>query len=143
MGNVLCIFRLCSWNLDITKELTSFFEAILVWGYQAATIKPIFEKAITNAKTYIKIQSSITNKKICKKISYPQSTASSSKSLFTQTTLPHKSFKTFGIQKFTIQQVNCHSQTHQLEGQNHLYQPNGYCIQPSPKPWQSPVSSKN
>ena len=54
MGNILRIFHLCSQAQDITKELNAFFEAILARGYQASTIKPIFEKAINNAKNYIK-----------------------------------------------------------------------------------------
>ena len=42
MGNVLCIFCLCSLDHNINTELNSFFEAILAQGYQASTIKPIF-----------------------------------------------------------------------------------------------------
>ena len=63
MGNVLCIFRLCSKDQDITKELNLFFEAVLTRGYQASTIKPIFEKAINNAKNYIKFPTKHQEKK--------------------------------------------------------------------------------
>ena len=107
MGNILWIFRLCSQAQDITKELNAFFEAILARGYQVSTIKPIFEKAISNAKNYIKYPMKYQEQKKLKKPNYLQNNVSSSTSLSTQTTLPHESFKTFGTQKFIIHQVNC------------------------------------
>ena len=53
MGNVLWIFCLCSKPQDTTKELCSFFNAILDRGYQYTSIQPIFEQAIDNATSYL------------------------------------------------------------------------------------------
>ena len=107
MGNVLRIFRLCSLAQDIKKELNAFDEAILARGYQLSTIKPIFEKANNNAKNYIKYPMKYREQKKLQKTNYLRNNVSSSTFPFTQTTLPHKSFNTFGTQKFTIHQVNC------------------------------------
>ena len=53
MGNILWIFCLCSKPQDTTKELCSFFNAILDRGYQYTSIQPIFEQAIDNATSYL------------------------------------------------------------------------------------------
>ena len=53
IGNVLWIFCLCSKPQDTTKELCSFFNAILDRGYQYTSIQPIFEWAIDNATSYL------------------------------------------------------------------------------------------
>ena len=52
-GQVLRIFKLCSREKDIDKELLLFYDRLLDRGHQPKTILPCIEKAIENAHKYL------------------------------------------------------------------------------------------
>lgn len=53
MGNVLRIMQICTDPADIGDKLEVFMERLCSRGHQHATLLPLFEKAITNAKIYL------------------------------------------------------------------------------------------
>ena len=52
-GSVLRIFRLCSRESDIDRELFNFMDWLLARGYHAKAMLPLFQKAIENARRYL------------------------------------------------------------------------------------------
>jgi hypothetical protein len=53
-GNVLCIHQLCSNTRDVVKEKKLFLHRLLDQGYQLAQLTPLFQKAMDNAKAYLR-----------------------------------------------------------------------------------------
>ena len=53
MGQVLRIFQLCSRDSEIDSKLETFMDYLLDRGHQHSTLLPIFEKALSNATTYL------------------------------------------------------------------------------------------
>jgi hypothetical protein len=54
MGNVMRMHTLCSCPLDVKSKLQLFYHRLMARGYNNEDILPIFEKAITNARAYVK-----------------------------------------------------------------------------------------
>lgn len=53
MGNVLRFFLLCTVKSDIQVKLDEFYARLLNRGHQPSTLLPLFDKAISNAASYI------------------------------------------------------------------------------------------
>ena len=54
MGQVLRYFQLCSDQKDINDLLDVFMDRLIARGHQHHDLIPLFDKAVRNAKTYIK-----------------------------------------------------------------------------------------
>ena len=54
MGKVLRVFQLCSHEADIRSKLCSFFGQLLDRGHQAKQLTSLFNRAIVNAKGYLR-----------------------------------------------------------------------------------------
>ena len=52
-GNILRIFRLNSDEEDIIQDSVTFFHRFLECGHNCDTLKPLFLKAITNARKFL------------------------------------------------------------------------------------------
>jgi hypothetical protein len=53
-GNVLRIHQLCSNTSDVVKEKKQFLHHLFDQGYQLAQLTPLFQKAVDNAKAYLR-----------------------------------------------------------------------------------------
>jgi hypothetical protein len=53
-GNVLLIHQLCSDAQDVVKEIKLFLHRLLDQGYQLTQLTPLFQKALDNAKAYLR-----------------------------------------------------------------------------------------
>jgi hypothetical protein len=53
-GNVLRTHQLCSDAQDVVKEIKLFLHCLLDQGYQLTQLTPLFQKALDNAKAYLR-----------------------------------------------------------------------------------------
>eukprot|EP00985_Skeletonema_marinoi_P033071 scaffold40375_cov438-Skeletonema_marinoi.AAC.1 len=54
MGQILRIFTLCSEEDQKKKHLLNFFHRLINRGHVREQLLPLFEKAVTNAESYLK-----------------------------------------------------------------------------------------
>ena len=53
MGGVLRILQLCSFRKDADRHICNFYRRLLDRGHPPASLLPLFDRAVSNAETYI------------------------------------------------------------------------------------------
>ena len=62
MGGVLRILQLCSFRKDADRHICNFYRRLLDRGHPPASLLPLFDRAVTNAETYIANSSTVVKK---------------------------------------------------------------------------------